>query len=314
MEMLDLPLAQRGATVVLNFVVAVATGAAATRSWTARFSSPWSQLQSCRARRIGLAALAMALLASVCGLWLEAAAMAEVPVTQAGAATWAMLTGTHLGAAWQVGAVALVVSIAAMLLALRGRRETSWTCASLGGIAVFLYSRSMVSHAAAAGDFSVMMIVDWVHLLLISLWVGEVVFSGLVVLPSLPGESLANRTDCSRYIELLSMSATFSLVGIFASGLINAWYGLGTPKALFGNPYGTTLLVKLALVMGAVMLGGINRFFIMPGLIAALRTGGAAAIRPTRQFTMILRVEALVLLAVLVMAAILSSTSPPSAG
>lgn len=308
--MFDVSFAQRGATVILNLAVAVAVGAAATRLWTAGMTSPWSQLQSGRARRTGIGALAVAIGASACALWLEAASMAEVPPTQAGAETWTMLTATHLGTAWQIGAAALVVSLVAMLR----HYGKSWTRASLAAIALFLYSRSMVSHASAGGDFSLMMIVDWVHLLLISLWVGEVVVSGLVVLPSLPGELPANRGDCSRYVESLSTSATVALVGIFATGLVNAWYSLGNVNALTATPYGTTLLVKLALVIGAALLGGMNRFMVMPGLVAALRAGGAVAETPARRFTMILRAEALVLMAVLVMAAILSSISPPTAG
>jgi putative copper resistance protein D len=311
---LDLPLAQRAATVVLNLAVAVAVGAAATRLWTARLASPWSRLQDRRAHRIGVAALAVAILASVCGLWLAAAAMAEVPVTQAGEDVWTMLTATHLGTAWQIGMAALLVSVAAMAFASPGRRDSGWTLASAAGMAAFLYTRSMVSHASDAGDFSLIMLVDWLHLLLICLWVGEVVVSGLVVLPSLPGEALANRTDCSRYVESLSTSATVALVGIFATGMFNAWYNLGSPRALIGNPYGTTLLIKLALVLGAAMLGGVNRFVIMPRLIAALRTGGPGAAKPARQFALVLRIEAMLLLLVLVMAAILSATSPPAVG
>lgn len=312
--MFDLSIAQRGATVILNLAVAVAVGAAATRLWTAGQSSPWSQLQGGRARSTGIGALAVAIVASVCALWLEAASMAEVPLMQAGAETWTMLTATHLGTAWQIGAAALVVGLVALVFASRRHNERNWTSASLAAIALFLYSRSMVSHASAGGDFSLMMLVDWVHLLLISLWVGEVVVSGLVVLPSRPGELPANRSDCSRYVGSLSTSATVALVGIFATGLVNAWYSLGNVNALTGTPYGTTLLIKLALVMGAAMLGGMNRFIVMPGLIAALRAGGSVAVQPARRFTMILRAEALVLLAVLVMAASLSSTSPPTAG
>jgi putative copper resistance protein D len=310
---LDMSLAQRAVTVVLNLAVAVAVGAVATRLYTARLTSPWARLQDGRAHGIGVATLAVAILASICGLWLAAAGMAEVPLTQAGRDVWTMLTATHLGTAWQVGMAALLVSIAAMALASRGRREMCWTFACATGIAAFLYTRSMVSHASDGGDFSLIMIVDWVHFLLISLWVGEVIISGLVVLPSLPGETLANRTDCSRYVESLSTSATVALVGIFATGLFNAWTNLGSPRALIGNAYGTTLLIKLTFVLSAAALGGLNRFFIMPGLIAALRTGGAA-IKSARQFTMILRIEAILLVVAMVMAAVLSSTSPPSVG
>ena len=111
---LDLPLAQQGATVALNLSLAVAVGACMAKLWTARLDSAWARLQSGRARRTALAALAMALIASACVLWLEAAAMAEVPVAQAGEATWSMLTATHLGLAWNIGTCVLVFSIAAM--------------------------------------------------------------------------------------------------------------------------------------------------------------------------------------------------------
>ncbi len=302
------------ATVVLNLAVAVAVAAAATRLWTARCASPWAQLQHRRVRRIGVAALVATMLASVCVLWLEAAAMAEVPVAQARAETWMMLTATHFGIAWQVGMAALVGAVIAMALATPGRRESHWTLASLAGIAVFLYTRSMVSHASAAGDFSFMMLVDWMHLLLVCVWVGEVFVSGVVVLPALPDVALDNRADYCRYVESLSTSATVALAGIFATGLFNAWFNLGSLSALISNPYGTTLLIKVALVLGAATLGGFNRFIIMPGLIAALGDAGTAQVKSARQFTLILRIEAIVLLGVLVMAAVLSATSPPTAG
>jgi hypothetical protein len=61
-----------------------------------------------------------------------------------------------------------------------------------------------------------------------------------------------------------------------------------------------TLLIKLMLVMGAVLLGGANRFLVMPGLIASLRSGDVSADKSMRRFTLT--------------AAILSSTSPLAAG
>ena len=311
---LDLPLAQHVATVVLNLAVAAAVGAAATGWSTGKLASPWARLQDHRAHRGAVAMLVVAIVASVCVLWLEAAAMAEVPVTQAVAETLTMLTGTHLGAAWQVGTEALVVSLIAMALSSPGRRATGWSLVSLVGIAVFLYTRSMVSHASAGGDFSIMMLVDWVHLMLICVWVGEVFVSGLMVLSPLPEEQHADRADCVRYVQSLSTSATVALIGIFATGLANAWYNLGSPGALVSTQYGATLLVKLALVLGAAALGGGNRFIVMPGLIEALQTGNAPGIRKARRFALVLRIEAIVLLGVLMAAAVLSATSPPTAG
>lgn len=150
-------------------------------------------------------------------------------------------------------------------------------------------------------------LVDWFHLVLISVWVGEVLVAGLFTLAAPPGARDDDWIDCERYIAALSTMATFSLGGIVATGLVNAWYTVGNPGAVIGNEYGTALLFKLALVAIAVLLGGYNRFFVMPSLTASLSTSALA------RFTLILRVEAAVLSAVLIVAAILSSTPTPTA-
>ena len=307
-------LAQHGATVLLNVAVAIAVGAGATMWWTTRANSVWARGQARTVRRVALVALALALCASAGVLWFQAAAMAEVPMAQAGEATRSMLTSTHLGLAWKIGMGALMLATAAMALARPGRHERALIFVGLAALAGFLYTRSMVSHASADGDFSALMVVDWVHLILICLWVGEVIVSGLVVLSTSPGALRENRNDCARYVESLSRSATLALVGIFATGLFNAWRNLGGISELVSNAYGITLLIKLTLVSGAVLLGGANRFVVMPGLIASLRRGDAAADKSMQKFTWILRIEAVVLVAVLLMAAILSATSPPTAG
>ena len=311
---LELPLAQHGATVLLNVAVSIAIGAGATMLWTTQTTSLWARGQAQTVRRVGLVALALALCASAGVLWLQAAAMAEVPLAQAAQATLSMLTSTHLGLAWKIGMGALMLAIAAMARATPGRRERALLLVGLAALAGFLYTRSMVSHASADGDFSFLMLVDWVHLILICLWIGEVIVSGLVVLASPPGAVLEDRNDCARYVESLSRSATIALVGIFATGLVNAWRNLGGIGALASDGYGITLLIKLTLVLGAVLLGGANRFVVMPRLIASLRSGNAGADKAMRNFTRILRIEAVVLVVVLLKAAILSATSPPTAG
>jgi putative copper resistance protein D len=311
---LDLAQAQQAATVMLNFALAVAVGAGATAFWTTRRGSTWAAVQGRRARWTSLAAIALAMLASVCGLWLEAAAMAEVPVAQAGAAAWSMLTATHLGEAWTIGLCALVLGMAAMALNAPGWRARRLVPINLLALAAFLYTRSMVSHASSDGDLSVLMVADWSHLMLICLWTGEVLVAGFLTLAAPAAERVEERNDCAHYIESLSTSATFALAGVVATGSFSAWHNLGSANALIGNPYGTTLLVKLALVALAVMLGGVNRFFVMPSLIAALRGQTATANFAFQRFTLILRVEAGLLLGVLILAAILSSTSPPIAG
>ena len=81
----------------------------------------------------------------------------------------------------------------------------------------------MVSHAAAEGDFGLRILSDWVHLVFISVWVGEVFVAGLLTLAAPPTAHADDHIDGKGFIEALSTSATHALGGIVATGLGSAW-------------------------------------------------------------------------------------------
>lgn len=297
------------ATVLLNLAMAVAVGATMASLWLATGSSNWSSLRSRSLRPVRLGAIAIGIAALGLLLLLVSASMAEVPVSQAGEATLAMLTGSHFGMAWAIGMAALT---AAALLAALPARALPLSIGALAALAVAVYTRSMVSHASANGDFNLTMAADWIHLCLISVWVGEVVIAGMLTLRPTAASQLEDRGEIAGYIENLSTSATVALVGIVATGAYSAWHNLGSLDGLAGNRYGTVLTVKVVMVALAVMLGGFNRFVVMLPLLAGLR-GDSTQAPSLRTFTLVLRVEAVLLLGVLVAAAILSATSPPAA-
>jgi putative copper resistance protein D len=221
-----------------------------------------------------------------------------------------VIAGTHYGLAWMTGAGALLVL--ALSLTPPGRRGTAAAALRLPALATLLYSRSMVSHAGAGGDFSWAVAADWVHLVLVSVWLGGVLVAGLAALRPEPADP-QSRLECAAYVRVLSRSATIALAGIVVTGAFGAWRGLGTIGNAFGNPYATILLLKLALVLGAAALGGLNRFVVMPALLTQLRQAGPAQADAGRRFALILRVEAVLLIAALVAAAFLGSTAPPAA-
>jgi putative copper resistance protein D len=309
---LDLQAAQHGATTLLNLAVAVVAGASMSSLWLAKGTSGWARTRGALLPGCAFAATLVALLATAALLWLESAAMAEVPLADAGPAVRSMLASTHFGLAWSVGCAALA-AVVALGVALGKRRPHLAALAAMVGLAAFWYSRSMVSHAASEGDFSLPLLADWAHLGLTSLWAGEVVVAGLVTLACTGQLGEAGRRDRAAYVAALSSSATFALAGIFVTGLYGAWRNLGSIGAVFGNPYGDALLAKLVFVGAAAMLGGFNRFVVMPPWLANERSGRPASDSLPRRFRVVLLVEAAVLLVVLLVAAVLASTSPPGA-
>lgn len=304
----ELALAQRIATALLDLALAGLVGAGIARLWLRRGVSPWARALDLRLDRALKAGVPAAGLAYGAVLWLEAAAMAEVPLAQAFPAVQSVLSATHYGTAWMIGAGALLV--AGLTLVLPAPAGTAAGLVRLLALAIFLYSRSMVSHAAAGGDLTWAVAADWLHLLLASVWVGEVLVAGLAALRAQPADPQSRR-ECGAYVQALSRSATVALAGIAATGAVAAWRGLGAFDNAFGNPYAATLLLKLALVLCAAALGGLNRFLVMPALLRQLRQTGAP--QEGRRFALVLRVEAVFLVAALVAAAFLSSTPPPAA-
>lgn len=311
---LDVPAAQLAATVVLNLSIAAALGASLSARWLHANSSPWAMRNLVGLRRVCLASIATALFAYCAILWLEAASMAEVALSEAAPAIHSVLSATHYGFAWKLGMGALVAFTVMTALRWRPAHRPAADLVRLAAIGVFLYSRSIVSHAGAGGDISWAVAADWLHLVLMSVWVGEVLVAGFVTMRPMPGTTTQDGPERAQYTQALSNAATIALAGIFITGSFSAWRGLGSLENATGNPYATVLLLKLALVAMAAALGGVNRFVVMPRLLADLRVPGAPSGIQVRRFVVILRIESFVLVAALVLAAVLSSTSPPTAG
>jgi putative copper resistance protein D len=305
---MELQIAQNAVNALLNVSIALAIGCCLSATWLAGAASPWALRSARRLHALAPLALAFALVCELAVLWLQAASMAEVALLQAGPAILTTLTASHFGSAWIGGMAALVIASWATLL-----RRHAAPYAVLVALALFLYSRSMLSHAAADGDISVRVAVDWLHRILISVWVGEVFVAGLFTLRGATGAVPAQGLEQARYIESLSTSATVALFGIILSGLYSSWQGLGGLAHLFDNTYAKVLLVKLLLVGGAALLGGVNRLLVMPSLVEALRRDSVHSELAGRRFVLVLQVEAVVLAGALLAAAVLSSTSPPSA-
>ncbi|WP_394780941.1 copper resistance D family protein [Undibacterium sp.] len=308
--MLDLALGQRAFTVALNLAMALSVGSNLTLVWAARDKSAWMAGELRRLRLATIVAVFIAIAASMALLWMEAAAMAEVDLLAAGQSVAMLVADTQYGHAWLCGMVFLVLGAGAALLPSRRQNGTSSAMAGLLCTLVFFYTRSMTSHAAGDGALTLAVFADWVHLSLISLWVGEVLVAGFFVLPKHPRVEGENRQSCGAYLQALSSSATISITGIMLTGIANSVHNLSSVGELSGNPYGNALLLKLALVLVAASLGGANRFFVMPSLLVQLH-GSSSNLPALRRFVLILKIESLVLVLALIVAAVLSATSPP---
>ena len=180
------------------------------------------------------------------------------------------------------------------------------TGALLAAAAVLLMPGAS-GHAAQTSPRGISVILDWLHLITGSIWLGGLV--GLLVLwVSLPAAGrVAGLSVVVPRFSNVAFVSVFLLLGTGTWATINHMPAL---NALWLTGYGVAILVKIGLLTCAMALGAGNLLRTKPQLVAArerAELGGAAAGRLRRMISG----EALLITAAVFAAAVLSSLAPP---
>jgi putative copper resistance protein D len=293
-------LVQTGSALLLNSGFAWLVG-----SWFARLWMKSGAMASSDAHSVlrwpDTVAAGLSLVGCIAGLWAATAVMAGSGLIAARPMVWPMLSATEYGHAG-----ALTVVLMSLIVALRlypGNHHRSQHFVVLILLATFAATRASMGHAGEAGLWSIAMAAETIHLGSIGLWAGVVTVSGWQVLGMATRAKL--NIDDRHYLERMSRAAMVAVIAIAATGLYNSWLRVGSLANLQDTSYGITLLVKIALVAIAIVLGGYNKYI---GLPAAVRSP-----QGLKQVRTVLQMESLVLLGVLAAAALLTVQQPPSA-
>jgi len=182
---------------------------------------------------------------------------------------WPVLFDTRFGLVWCVR-LAL-----AMLLGILILRPATPGFQMVTAVALTVLP-ALVGHAGATPGTGggVHLVSDMVHLLAAAAWLGG--------LPAFVWSLWrARRTPNPAWLDFAIRSTRrFSVVGILsvgallASGLVNSWYLLASPRDLVATDYGRLVALKIALFAAMVAIATVNRFYLTPRLpaVPALRT------------------------------------------
>jgi copper transport protein len=209
--------------------------------------------------------------------------------------------GTHLGQAWTVTTFAWLGVLALLIAAwvTPRRREALLASAGLSALGI-AFGISWASHPASRGVLA--LLADYLHLLAAALWVGGLLSLVILAVAARPLSQPAREAMLRSTVLGLSRIAVSFVALVGLAGIYLAIRELPTPSALLTSSYGVWLLVKTAVVVGALALGGYHRRFVVPQIASG---APVATIRRT------LALEVSLLAVALVLAAILSQTAPP---
>lgn len=168
---------------------------------------------------------------------------------------------------------------------------------------------TMIGHGAAS-EQALAIILDYVHNLLASLWIGGIIFFGFILLPTL--SILENKNK-----ELLALSVLprFSIMIIISLGIIIIsgptllWFLESDVGSLLDSTYGSLILAKITIASLMIVLGGYKQFGIQNRAEKNIKSGSIVVYKKLRRS---LKIEAALGIALLGVVALLTNGSLPA--
>lgn len=214
---------------------------------------------------------------------------------------WMMVSSTDYGHAGSIATLTMLVIVGVRSSGSTSRVSDFIVALSLTAFAV---TRASMGHAGEEGLWTVVLAAEAIHFSAIGLWTGAVLVSAWFALKETRVAPLKIGA-ADRYLDLMSQAAMIAVIGIVITGIFSAWHRVGTSEHLLHTSYGITLLVKVALVLAAIALGGYNKFIGLPS--ASRSQSGVSLVRAA------LQIESFLLIGAVLAAAILTSQQPPAA-
>lgn len=171
---------------------------------------------------------------------------------------WQTLFDSRVGAVWLTRLGLALLAAAVIAAAARSGRTWPWW-AAMGTSAMLMMTLTGISHAAATGRLSPLL-VDWTHAVAAAVWMGGLLGFAFA-LCSRAFRSLApdSRTKLrERAVRRFSAVATCAVVVLACTGLYAAVLHVPNPQALLATPYGRALIAKLVLLSLLLGVGASN--------------------------------------------------------
>ena len=193
----------------------------------------------------------------------------------------------------------------------RGQRSLAELLALDGALiaaAAALLVPGLAGHAAQTSPRGLALALDWLHLAGGSIWIGGLL--GLLVIWLTVG-SARRLPGLQVVVPRFSRVAFAAVLVTIGSGTWAAILHLPTLSSLWETSYGRTLIVKVAILGGAMLLASGNVSRTVPR-IAAFDTHPARSEGAAELLRILVSGEVLLVVAVIFAAGVLSSLAPPS--
>lgn len=186
-------------------------------------------------------------------------------------------------------------------------RARAWLATGAVLSAGTLCSIAWTGHAL--GAHAAHAFIDAAHLLAAGLWLGMLVPLLWMTARALASTQPGSRRNAAVAARRFTVPGIVAVVTLAASGVLNAWWLVGSWSALVTTGYGWLVTAKIACFASMLVLASTNRWILVPRIHALLRSG-TDPIQPLRWLLCSVACELALGAAVLALAGILGITPP----
>ncbi len=210
------------------------------------------------------------------------------------------IAGTHTGLVDIVASMAAALMIVAALLSRGVAKATALLAVPLLTVVT---CRSMTGHAANQGSFTISELVQFIHLAATFVWSGSVSVAGLWLRPAI---IMSYSSRDRSLLHSLSAASICALPVVLLTGALKSYQGTdGHLVLILHSGWGWILMVKIGAVAAALVLGAMH--------FRAIRSNAPGDQSPSPAWLKrTMTIEAVLLLMVLALSALLATSVPPS--
>ncbi|HET8720069.1 MAG TPA: CopD family protein, partial [Candidatus Nitrosotenuis sp.] len=215
---------------------------------------------------------------------------------------------TSFGSIWLIRMLITVVLIAVWFLMENKSGFSYKRQITLLGLSLLLISTTtLIGHGTATEQIAPI-VIDYIHNLIASIWIGGLIFFGFILLPTLTKLD-GNKKDLITLLMIPRFSSivVISLGVLIITGPTLLWFLQDDIQLLTSSYYGYIIMAKIAIAVIMIGLGGYNQFRIQKDGVETIKSNNTTHKKLKRS----LRTEAMLGIALLGFVALLTNTSLP---
>ncbi|RMG74069.1 MAG: hypothetical protein D6710_02155 [Nitrospirae bacterium] len=248
-------------------------------------------------------------LLNIVHLYFHASVMTETPLQETASVFSVFLAKTkygRLGLFRTAFLILLSIIVFSCMRKPKGWKNITGTLLSL----LLLISLSMSSHQAIKGYQSIPFYIDIIHIVSISIWIGGIFFIRLCYSFFLKEKAVEYWKIFQGMITRFSNIATIAVYIAGATGITLAFVRVKNSSILLNTIYGRVFLLKLMVVLTIFLLGGLNKFYVLPKLFSIENATNEKSIGYKKLLYRFITFEAVAGLLAIFLTAILTHLSP----